>query len=126
MAWHASFDPRGRKLPIIRGVVLVFVVATIALGVLYGAALASVGSGVLPGTTVDGVSVGGLSVIAAERKLLTALGPNATASPRVRVLATTRRLPERSTTHSRIVRPARVSGVSTSTSRRRCRKTVSW
>jgi vancomycin resistance protein YoaR len=74
---------RGRKLLLIGGGVVAAVI--VGLGLTYAVAYAAVGSGVLPGTKVDGVSIGRLSTAAAEKKLTTALGPKANAP--IKVLA---------------------------------------
>jgi vancomycin resistance protein YoaR len=73
----APSAPRGRKLLYLGGGLALVVVA---LGLFYAVAYASVGGGVLPGTKVEGVAVGRLSTAAAEKKLLTALAPRATAA----------------------------------------------
>jgi vancomycin resistance protein YoaR len=73
---RAPSAPRGRTLLLLAGCIA-FVV--IVIGLLYGVAYARVGGGVLPGTKVDGIAVGRLSTAAAEKKLVTALAPRATA-----------------------------------------------
>jgi vancomycin resistance protein YoaR len=50
------------------------------LGIFYGYAMGSVGSGVLPGTTVNGIAVGGLSMAAAQAKLDSTIGVRAAAA----------------------------------------------